>query len=104
MNFNERVYEICKKIPKGRVSTYKSIAEVMNTKAYRAVGRALACNPYAPIVPCHRILNSKGELYGFKGKKDKISLKLKKELLEMEGIEFNGNFVVNFKNVFYKLR
>ena len=104
MNFNERVYELCKKIPKGRVSTYKSIAEAMNTEAYRAVGRALACNPYAPIVPCHRILSSRGELHGFKGKKDKMSLKSKKELLEKEGVKFNGDFVVNFKNVFYKLR
>jgi|SRR3989344_7890599 len=104
MNFNERVYEICKKIPIGKVSTYKEIARLMNTKAYRAVGKALSCNPYAPKVPCHRILNSKGELHGFKGKKDKIALKSKKELLEKEGIQFNGNLVVNFKNVFYKLR
>lgn len=98
------VYDLCKKIPKGKVSTYGEIAKSMNTKAYRAVGRALACNPYAPKIPCHRILSSKGELHGFQGKKDKTALKAKKELLEKEGIQFNGDLAVNFKNVFYKLR
>ena len=104
LEFNERVYEICRKIPKGRVSTYKEIAEALGIKAYRAVGRALRDNPYAPEVPCYRVLNSRGELYGFQGKKTKIALDNKKRLLEQEGIEFKGNSVVNFKKVFYKLR
>lgn len=104
MNFNEKVYDLCKKIPRGRVSTYGEIAKAMDSKAYRAVGRTLKNNQHPDVVPCHRVLNSKGELYGFKGKKDKMSLKSKKELLEQEGIRFDGDFVVNFKNVFYKLR
>ncbi|MBI4158852.1 MGMT family protein [Candidatus Woesearchaeota archaeon] len=103
MKFSERVYEICKKIPKGRLSTYGEIGKAMRTKAYRSVGRALSYNPYAK-VPCHIVLNSKVELHGFKGKKDEIALKSKKEILDREGIKFKGNLVVNFKNVFYKLR
>ena len=51
MNFSEKVYKLCKKIPKGKISTYKIIANKLNTKAYRAVGNALNKNPYAPIVP-----------------------------------------------------
>ncbi len=96
--FNERVYEIVKKIPKGRVSTYKSVAQALGTKGYRAVGNALNKNPYAPIVACHRIINSKGELHGFAS-----GLKDKARLLEKEGIKIKNNKVENFDKVFYKL-
>ena len=87
-DFNERVYELCKRIPKGKVSTYSEIARKLNTKAYRAVGQALRNNPYAPFpVPCHRVISSSGNIYGFKGKlkgkaiQEKISL-LKKRVLK----------------------
>jgi len=82
--FQEKVYALCKKIPKGKVSSYKAIARAMKTKAYRAVGSALNKNPYAPIVPCHRVVNSDGRLGGFAtGLKNKISL-LKKEGVEIK--------------------
>ena len=42
----------------------------MKTKAYRAVGNALKNNPYAPKVPCHRVINSNGTIGGYKGKKN----------------------------------
>ena len=75
MNFNEKVWNICKKIPKGKISTYKEIALVLNCKAYRAVGNALNKNPYAPIVPCHRVINSDGKIGDFaKGLKAKKKL------------------------------
>ena len=45
MKFSDRVYKIIKKIPKGKVSTYKAVAEALNSKAYRAVGTALNKNP-----------------------------------------------------------
>jgi methylated-DNA-[protein]-cysteine S-methyltransferase len=82
MSFNTRVWELCKRIPKGKVSTYKEIAKALDTRAYRAVGNALNKNPYAPVVPCHRVINSDGKVGGFaKGAAAKISL------LEKEGIE-----------------
>jgi methylated-DNA-[protein]-cysteine S-methyltransferase len=88
MDFNTRVWEVCKRIPKGKVSTYKEIAKVLNTKAYRAVGNALNKNPYAPIVPCHRVINSDGKMGGFaKGAAAKILL------LEKEGIEIKDGKV-----------
>ena len=65
MNFNDRVYSICKEIPEGKVSTYKEIAKALHSKAYRAVGNALNKNPYAPAVPCHRVVNSDGRVGGF---------------------------------------
>ena len=56
MNFNEKVWQLTKKIPKGKVTTYKLIAQKLKTKAYRAVGQALKRNPHAPKVPCHRVV------------------------------------------------
>ena len=94
-SFNERVYEIVKRIPAGRVSTYGEVARVMKTKGYRAVGNALNKNPYAPIVACHRIVNSQGHLHGFAS-----GLKDKARLLEREGIKIKNNKVENFEKVY----
>jgi methylated-DNA-[protein]-cysteine S-methyltransferase len=88
MDFNTRVWEVCKRIPKGKVSTYKEIAKSLNTKAYRAVGNALNKNPYAPIVPCHRVINSDGRVGGFARGQD-----AKTALLEKEGIEIKDGKV-----------
>ena len=97
MNFNEKVYKLCKKIPKGKISTYKIIANKLNTKAYRAVGNALNKNPYAPIVPCHRVINSRGHLHGFAS-----GLKNKRILLEKEGIKIKDNKVLDFEKVLFR--
>lgn len=82
--FNEKCYQILKKVPRGKVTTYKSIANKLNTKAHRAVGQAMNKNPYAPKVPCHRVINSDGSLGGFAtGIKNKIKL-LKSENIKIE--------------------
>lgn len=97
MDFNQRVWNICKRIPKGRVSTYGLIAKALGTKAYRAVGNALNKNPYAPEVPCHRVVNSNGKVGGFaKG------LKAKKKLLEKEGLEIRNNRIINFERSLFR--
>tara|TARA_B100000315_G_scaffold85321_1_gene78163 strand:+ start:271 stop:585 length:315 start_codon:yes stop_codon:yes gene_type:complete len=84
MTFNERCYKILKRVPKGKVTTYKSLAKKLNTKAYRAVGNAMNKNPYAPLVPCHRVINENGNLGGFaSGLKNKVDL-LKKECIEIK--------------------
>lgn len=82
----EKVYTLCKQIPKGKVSTYKALAEKLNTKAYQAIGQALRKNPYKE-VPCHRVISSTGHLHGFKGKTSKKFLQEKELLLKREGIE-----------------
>ena len=62
------------------------IAKKLNSKAYRAVGNALNKNPYAPKVPCHRVIKTNGEVGGFaSGTKNKI------KLLEKEGIKINNS-------------
>ena len=85
-SFNEKCYELLKKVPKGKVTTYKALARALKSKAYRAVGNAMNKNPYAPQVPCHRVINSDGKLGGFaSGLKNKISM------LKAEGIEIKNN-------------
>lgn len=99
MNFSEKVYELTKKIPKGKVSTYGEIARALNTKAYRAVGQALRCNPHAPIVPCHRVVKNSGELGGFNGE---MNSEKKIALLRSEGVEVvNGK--IDLAKFFQKL-
>lgn len=84
-SFFESCYAILKKVPKGKVTTYKEIANALNTRAYRAVGNAMNKNPYAPKVPCHRVIASDGTLGGFAS-----GLTKKKELLKAEGVEIKN--------------
>lgn len=77
--FQEKVYNIVRKIPRGQVLTYKEIARLIGRPlAYRAVGNSLNKNPFKS-VPCHRIIRSDGKVGGYaKGNKMKVKL-LKKE-------------------------
>ena len=60
------VAQVCSAIPKGKVSTYGALSQVLKSSP-RAVGQALRRNPYAPQVPCHRVVASTLELGGFSG-------------------------------------
>ena len=62
MNTFEKVYEIVKTIPKGKVTTYGAIASSIGIKNPRIVGYALHVNPEPFVIPCHRVVNKKGEL------------------------------------------
>jgi methylated-DNA-[protein]-cysteine S-methyltransferase len=81
--FQKKVYEIVKKVPKGKVTTYKAIALKLKTSP-RAVGQALKRNPFAPMVPCHRVIKSNGEIGGYNGNSPK-KIKKKIEMLKREG-------------------
>jgi len=81
MSFNQKVWAVTARIPKGCVTTYAEIARALGSKGYRAVGNALNKNPYAPQVPCHRVVGSNGKLTGFAG-----GLDAKTSLLAGEGI------------------
>lgn len=91
MTFKERVYQITKRVPKGKVATYGQIARLAGSpKAARAVGAFMKKNPYAPTVPCHRVVGSDGSLTGFSGGKGIIT---KKKMLVSEGVSFINNKV-----------
>ncbi len=93
MTFAEKVYSELKKLPMGKVTTYKQLAERLGTKAYRAVGSALKKNPYAPEVPCHRVVNSDGRIGGYMGETSGESVAKKVVLLRDEGVETVGGKV-----------
>lgn len=62
----QRCWDVCATIPRGKVATYGEIARVLGSPhAARAVGQAMARNPYAPTVPCHRVVASDGRLTGY---------------------------------------
>ena len=64
--FQQKVYEFVRKIPKGQTRTYQQVAiAIGNPRASRAVGNALNKNPFAPAVPCHRVIRSNGDIGGF---------------------------------------
>jgi methylated-DNA-[protein]-cysteine S-methyltransferase len=95
--FQKRVLRAEHEIPRGRVSTYQRIAKRLgNAKAARAVGTALARNPFPIIVPCHRAIRSDGSLGGFQG-----GLEMKKALLKREGIFLDNRNRVNSDSLFY---
>ena len=81
MTFQEKIYEIVKKIPKGTILTYKEVAILSGrSKAYRAVGNILNKN-YDLKIPCHRVVRSDGKSGGYnRGAKNK------KNILKQEGV------------------
>jgi O-6-methylguanine DNA methyltransferase len=87
MSFQQRVWALTARIPRGQVATYGDLAKKLKS-APRAVGRALHCNPYAPQVPCHRVVGSDGNLVGFAG-----GIPAKRRLLESEGVRLIGEKV-----------
>jgi methylated-DNA-[protein]-cysteine S-methyltransferase len=82
LTFEQKVWAITARIPRGKVATYAWVAHQLDSKAYRAVGRALGRNPFAPAVPCHRLVGSNGALTGFAW-----GLPKKRQLLNGEGID-----------------
>ena len=83
--FQQKVLQADFQIPRGKVTPYSGLAcRLSAPRAARAVGTALARNPFPLIIPCHRVVRSDGMLGGFGG-----GLKMKKALLEMEGVAFD---------------
>jgi len=101
-SFSSRVYKVLIRVPEGRVTTYKEVAKAINTKAYRAVGSVIAKNPYAPEVPCHRVVRSDGSVgnYTCNGKKNP---KKKIRILMSEGITIKNNKIKNFEKFLFRL-
>ena len=91
MSFYQKVYEVVRKIPKGKVTTYGHIAGMLGSpRASRAVGYALHFNPEPVLTPCHRVVNREGRLapaFAFGGPE------VQKQLLEQEGVKVEGEYV-----------
>lgn len=100
MTFKDKVLQLTKKIPKGKVTTYRIIAEKLGTKAYRAVGTALRNNDSPIIIPCHRVVNSNGDIGKYKGSRKYTCEKVK--ILRKEGIMIKNDKVEYLSNVIYR--
>ena len=83
--FQLKVWAYLRKIPRGSVRTYSQVAkDIGKPLAIRAVANAIGKNPYAPKIPCHRVIRSDGSLGGYSGKG---GIKTKRFLLKKEGIK-----------------
>lgn len=97
--FQERVWELIKKIPKGKVTTYREIAKKLGTKAYRAVGRTCHDNPKPIVTPCHRVVRSDGSI-GICRFDNCHKKRIK--LLKREGVKIKGNKIVDFERILFR--
>ncbi|MBI2070052.1 MAG: MGMT family protein [Elusimicrobia bacterium] len=80
------IWGACARIPKGRVATYGSLARsIGRPRAARVVAMAMARNPFAPDIPCHRVVRSDGSLGGYSASG---GVGAKRRLLEREGVLF----------------
>ncbi len=102
MKFDEKVYSAIERVPKGKVTTYKEIGMALKTRGYRAIGHALKRNPYAPTVPCHRVVRNDGDIGGFSGSKED-NIKKKIGILREEGVEVK-NRKIDLDRYFFRLR
>ena len=83
--FQLKVWKYLKTIPKGTVKTYKQVAiAIKSPKSARAVANACGKNPYAPKIPCHRVIRSDGGLGGYSGRG---GIKTKLHLLRSEKVK-----------------
>jgi methylated-DNA-protein-cysteine methyltransferase-like protein len=99
INFFDKVYEVARLIPSGRVTSYGAIAAYLGTKgSSRMVGYAMqACGKALPPVPAHRVVNRQGLLTA----KFHFGGDLMEQLLESEGVKVIDNQVQDFKNLFW---
>lgn len=89
--YRKRLYATLLSVPKGRHTTYAALSDALNSSA-RAVGNGMRNNPFAPDVPCHRVLASDGSIGGFRGSwgVDGKNAQEKIQLLKREGIKFDS--------------
>ena len=96
----EKVWQQISKIPRGKVTTYKELANAVDSQAVRAVASAVGKNPYAPRVPCHRVVLSSGKIGKYT---HPLGVSKKIELLKEEGVFVDSKGkVVDFSNKIYR--
>ena len=82
--FQRRVYLALLDVPAGTTITYGELAERIGCRSAQAIGQALRRNPFAPEVPCHRVVAADGSLGGYNGERDGEQIEYKRRLLEVE--------------------
>ncbi|MDX2502903.1 MAG: MGMT family protein [Gammaproteobacteria bacterium] len=96
-SFNEKCYELLKLIPEGKVTTYREMARALNSRAWRAVGSAMAKNNNLYIIPCHRVVRSDGSIGEYA-----LGTNKKAEILKSEGVVVVKGKIKNLDDFMYK--
>jgi methylated-DNA-[protein]-cysteine S-methyltransferase len=95
--FQSKVYEALCEIPNGAVTTYGALAKRIGCGSAQAVGNALRSNPYAPRVPCHRVIAADLSIGGFQGMREGAAIERKRALLASEGVLFDEKGIIKDK-------
>lgn len=99
-DFQQKVYTVTREIPPGKVTTYALLARRIGCRSPRAVGQALRRNPFAPDVPCHRVIASSLTMGGFGGDIHGEKIQKKLDLLQKEGVRFKDGKLADPRQVF----
>lgn len=91
------------RVPEGRVVTYKILADALGCRCYQAIGQALRRNPFAPEVPCHRVIASDLTIGGFGGETSGERIESKLSLLAQEGVPFENGRLADPSRLFHDL-
>ena len=97
LGFDKRCYALLNQIPEGKVTTYAEIAKKLNTKAWRAVGSAMAKNKNLIVIPCHRVVRSDGTVGQYALGADK-----KIEILKKEGVLIKNGKIKNLSDFMHR--
>ncbi|MEM7697659.1 MAG: MGMT family protein [Verrucomicrobiota bacterium] len=98
--FEQLVYDAISKVPSGKVTTYKELARHIGCRSNQAVGQALRRNPFAPEVPCHRVVRTDLTLGGYAGATGGEKLRKKQRLLSEEAVQFRADGSVRPEHFF----
>ncbi len=92
------IYKKLLQVPRGKITTYGELSKAVGLKnGQRVVGRIMNKNPYPVIIPCHRVVNSNGQIGGYAYGPD-----VKTNMLNKEGIEIQNGKILDFKKRIYK--
>lgn len=98
--FQHQVLSALCLVPKGKVTTYKLLADYVGCGSCQAVGQALRRNPYAPTVPCHRVVAHNGAMCGFGGTREGAKIDSKIDLLRQEGVAIGTDGKVDINCIY----
>lgn len=92
--FRAKVLDALCRVPQGKVTTYKYLSQHVGCGSNQAIGQALKHNPFAPEVPCHRVIRTDRTIGGFAGTTSGSKIDKKIALLKEEGVSFSENGTV----------
>ena len=92
------IYKKLRQVPRGKITTYGELSKAVGLRnGQRVVGRIMNKNPYPVIIPCHRVVNSNGQIGGYAYGPD-----VKTNMLNKEGIEIQNGKILDFEKIIYK--